>query len=120
MQNWPPVAGVETQNRDAAIQPFAGEAPIVTDSAPALANVAYLQLCALTTTGITPFVTATHTAAQAVIAAANATTGEGAPYYDAGKFNHEAITWPASLNTLALRKAYLNGTMIKVGHLLPN
>ena len=48
---------------------LAGDAPVTTDAAPALADVTKYQLLALTATGVTPFVVATHTADQAVIAA---------------------------------------------------
>lgn len=30
--------------------------------------------------------------------------GKYAPYYKGGQFNHEALVWPASINTLALRQ----------------
>lgn len=99
-------------------QLFAGEAPIITDSAVALADVTQYQLIAVTATGVTPFVVGTHTAPQAAIAAIAGTTGKQIPYYDAGKFNHEAITWPGSLDTLAKRKNALHGTPIFVGHLI--
>jgi hypothetical protein len=115
---WPPVAGNDGQSRAAATQPFAGEAPIVTDSAPALAAVAYLQVCALTPTGITPYVDATHSRDQLVVAAVAAAIGEGCPFYAAGKFNHAALTWPAEYDTLAKRKALCVGSMIHVAGLL--
>jgi hypothetical protein len=117
---YPLRAGNQSQDATLRVQPFAGEAPIITDSAPALAGIAYLQACALTPTGITPYVDATHNKSQLVIAAATTTIGQRTPYYDAGKFNHEAVTWPAEYNTWQKRQAFVSGTMIKVGHLKPD
>lgn len=121
MATWPPLAGNDSQTRAAVTQPFAGEAPIITDSAPALAGVAYLQLCYLLPTGITPYdpEDEDHTDLQKLcVAAVTTTTGKQAPYYTAGKFNHEAMTWPAALDTFAKRKDAVMGTMIQLGHLI--
>lgn len=98
-------------------QLWIGEAQIVSDSAPALDDIDKYQVCALTDTGITPFVVADHTANQAVVAAQPAVTGAQTPYWNAGKFNHEALVWPVELDTLPKRKAFLIGTMLGVGHL---
>lgn len=35
--------------------------------------------------------------------------------YTAGFFNHAALAWPASLDTLEKRKTAFQGTMIKIG-----
>lgn len=107
----------------AAPQLFAGEAPIITDSAPALADITKWQLCALLPTGIRPFV---HTGTPAtdddprtaVIAAIGVVSGKQCGYYDAGKFNHAVVTWPAALDTLPKRKAAMHGSMLQFGHLI--
>lgn len=105
-------------------QLFAGEAPIITDSAPALAPITKWQLCSLQPTGIRPFV---HTGTPAsdddprtavISAVAAAAAGQQVPYYDAGKFNHEVVGFPAALNTLPKRKAALHGSMLHFGHLI--
>lgn len=104
-------------------QLFAGEAPIITDSSPALADVQKWQLLSLTATGVRPFV---YTGAPetdddprtAVLAAVEATTGKQVPYYDAGKFNWEVCVFPAALDTLPKIKAALQGSMLKFAHLI--
>jgi len=53
-------------------------------------------------------------AAQAIDATSADATG---PVYLGGYFNHEALTWPASVNTLALRKAACQGSGIYVREL---
>lgn len=102
----------------AAVQLFAGEAPVITDSAPALVDIVKHEVLALMPTGVTPFVTATHTAEQAVIASHAATAGQQLSYYQAGRFNHAALVWPADLDTLAERKALVAGSMLSMGHLI--
>jgi len=113
-------------DRDVSIgvppQIFIGEAPIITDSAPALAAIAQWQLCVLLPTGITPYVTATHTGdalRKIVIAQLAVAIGLQCPYYTAGKFNHNLVIWPAALSTYALRKEFVEGTMIQIGHAKP-
>lgn len=102
----------------AAPQLFAGEAPIITDSAPALVDIRKWELCSLTVTGVTPYVDGTHEPASAVISAVAVTAGKQCPYYDAGKFNHEAVIFPAALDTLPKRKAAMHGSMLHFGHLI--
>lgn len=106
----------------APFQLWIGEAPIITDSAPStIAALPMYALAALTATGIVAFVPGTHTGKDAVITAVEIKAiGQAVPYYDAGKFNHEAIVWPAgaALDTLEERKVLLNGSMLRVGHLL--
>lgn len=116
--DYPTIAGSDLQTPPSIKQLFAGEAPIMSDSSVALATITQYQLCALTSTGITPFVSGTHTGPQAVVAGIGGATNARIGYYDAGKFLHEAITWPAGVTTLAARKALVQGSMIKVGHLL--
>ncbi len=123
MPSYPPIAGQDSQSASAPTQPFAGEAPIITDSAAALAAIVQYEACALTPTGITPYVDATHTKDQLVIAgnaAAAAGAGYRVGYYTSGKFNHEVVTWPAEYDTWLKRKAFVAGTNINIGHLLPN
>jgi hypothetical protein len=99
-------------------QLFAGEAAVITDSAPALANMAQHTVAALTATGITPFVSATHKADQMVITSQPVTTGQQCPYYQAGRFNHAALVWPGDLDTLVKRKLACAGTGLSMGHLV--
>lgn len=101
----------------APFQLFAGEAEVITDSAPALAAVTKYQVLALTNTGVTPFVAGTHTGQQAVISAVDqATVGGTVPYYQSGRFIAAALIWPATINTLALQKALLIGSGLSLGH----
>lgn len=102
-------------------QLFVGEAPIITDSAKsAVAAIDIYTLCALMPDGtLTPYVVATHQPKQAVINTIAVTKiGQATPYWQAGRFNHKAINWPAGtdLDTLDERKALLIGSMLSVGH----
>jgi hypothetical protein len=96
---------------------FAGDEPPKSDAAPALATFVKYEVAALTATGVATFVVGTHTAAQLVIVAQPVDTiGKQCAYYNAGKFNHEALVWPnnAALDTYAERRAFCTGT-VKVG-----
>lgn len=105
-------------------QLFAGEAPIITDSAPVItAPVAKWELCALTPTGIRPFVFTNTPATDddprlAVLSAIDGAVGKQVPYYDAGKFNYAVCKFPAALDTLPKIKAALQGSMLKFAHLI--
>ena len=113
--------GVDIVATRAGVAPlFIGAAQICADSAPSLvASIKKYELVALTPTGITTFVVGTHSADQAVIASQPITKiGQACPYWNEGHFNDAAIAWPvnAALDSLAKRKAFLNGTNLKVGH----
>lgn len=120
---YPVLAGYQSEGVVAGLEGiFIGDAPIVTDSAPALAAIQQWQLCVLLATGITPYVPATHTTAapdKLVVAQVAAGIGKQCPYYVAGAFNHNLMVWPASLNTYALRKEAVLGSMIVIGHAKP-
>lgn len=100
---------------------FAGDEPPKSDSAPSLvASLAKYEVAALTATGVTTFVPGTHTAAQLVIVAQPVTAiGQAVPYFNAGKFNHAVLVWPAgtTLDTYAERRAFCTGT-VKVGKII--
>lgn len=103
-----------------SLQLFAGEAPIITDSAPALEDIRQYEVVALTETGVRKLhATAPADPGQAVVIAAQAVkAGQQCPYWDAGKFNHAALIWPETLDTLPKRKAFVHGTMLHMGHLI--
>lgn len=87
--------------------------------AEAVANVSF-TLSGATLTGANaaedvPSGNAVAIAAQAVAAA---TPGSWLPVYIGGAFNHEALVWPAGMNTLAQRKLLFAGTPIHVTQLL--
>jgi hypothetical protein len=106
----------------APVHLFTGDAEVLGDSAPALANIAQYQVCVLLATGVTPYVPATHTTAapnKLVIAQVAVVSGARAPYWTHGDFNHNLLGWPASLSTLALRKEAVLGSGIRVGHEKP-
>lgn len=116
---FPLLAGFQQEGTMAApLQLWAGEAPIIDESSNALAAITQYQLIAVTDTGVTPYVVATHVPAQAAIAQIGGAIGARIPYWNAGKFNHSTVIWPASLTTLAQRKAFLNGTMLHPAHLI--
>lgn len=120
---YPRLAGyVDVATKDAPVGLFTGHAQPLTDSAPALANIAQWQLCVLTDTGVTPYVVATHGSIvpdKLVIAQVGVLSGQQCPYYIGGDFNHNLIVWPAGVNTYALRKALVAGSMIMIGHAKP-
>lgn len=108
-------------------QLYAGEAPIVTNWAPALADLDKYQVVLLTPTGLseawdmdgngaigTPGVVLPPVGVNAVITAQPALSGQKCPYFAAGAFNHELLVWPAALDTLAKRKAFFGSSPIQV------
>lgn len=107
--------------RAAPFQLFVGGVDVAYDSGIADAAIQKYQLIAILATGhVTPFVPGTHTGAQAAVAAQPAAINESCPYFLSGRFNHEAIKWPAgtALDTYVERKALLVGCKIQVGHLV--
>lgn len=116
------LAAFEQVGTSVPFQLWIGEAQVINDSAASDAAIQKYQVCALVGgTTITPFVPGTHTGAQVVIASQPASgAGVQVPYWDAGKFNHEALIWPAgtALDTYAERKALLTGTQVRIGHLV--
>lgn len=104
-------------------QLWIGGAPVITDAAASgVAAIKKYELVALLDDNtVITFVPGTHTAAQAVIAAQAAySVGQAVPYWNAGRFNHEAVQWPAgtAFDTYGKRKAFLNGTMLHASHLI--
>jgi hypothetical protein len=93
-------------------QLLAGEGPVITDSAPALDTMAKYSLGALTATGVTPWITGTHTAAQAVLVLQPTASGSTCQYAHTGIFNDALITWPAgaAIDSYAKRRAFFTGT----------
>ena len=119
---YPRLAGSRDQSVNPVVGLFTGDAEVRTDSAPALAAIAQYQVCVLLATGVTPYVPATHTTAapnKLVIAQVAVASGAQAPYYLSGEFNHNLLVWPAALNTYALRKEAVLGSLIQIGHAKP-
>lgn len=118
---YPILAGSRDGSAAAPAQLFAGDGPVVTDSAPALANIAQWEVCVLLANGVTPYVPATHTTAapdKLVVSQVAVTSGQQCPYYTAAPLNHAVLKWPASLDTLAKRKEAFQGSMIVINHLI--
>lgn len=106
--------------RGGPFQLWIGGAPVVTDAAIAAVDVQKYELVALVNNQIVRFVPGTHEAKQMVLAAQPVVAGQSLPYWKAGRFNHEAVIWPAgtAFDTYAERQAFLTGTMLMVGHLI--
>jgi hypothetical protein len=105
-------------------QLLAGDTPIKTDAAPALADITKYMLIAIRPTGVTPWVHGTDTAANAALSMQPAVSGAQCPYAYAGVFNDALIvaysgygTPNAAIDTYAERRAYFTG-QFRVGHLL--
>lgn len=105
---------------------FAGDAPVVTDWANATTNsstsFAKFEVVAIdrATNSIIKHVpggTGDQVKAVAVLAQPIpiSTTAARIPFFVGGFFNHEILTWEASLTTLEKRKAALVGTMLFAG-----
>lgn len=112
--------------RGAPFQLWIGGAQSVTDAAIAAVafqkyEIAALDKAAGATLGqLVRFVPGTHAADQAVVVAQPVTAGQSTPYWMEGRFNHEALIWPAgtAFDTYLERKAFFTGTILKVGHLI--
>jgi hypothetical protein len=116
------IAGAATYAGLTPQQLLAGDMPMKTDAGAAAADITKYQLCALLAAGtLTPFVTGTHTAAQAVLAMQAALTGQQCVYAHTGIFNDAIVTWPAgaALDTYVERRAFFTGTF-KVSKLYPS
>lgn len=111
-------------------QIFAGEAPIVTGNAVALADLDKYQVVLLTATGLsetwdwdgsgtigTAGVVLPPVGTNAVITAQAGLSGASVPYFSSGHFNHALLVWPAALDTLAKRKAFFASSPIQVGEI---
>ena len=101
------------------VQLFAGEGPIITDGGTVGVAFTKYQVIAIRSADglLVPFdPTAEDTGAEIAIGIANeaGVVGATAPYYRAGVFNHEALTWPASLTTLAQRKAAFERSQVVI------
>lgn len=122
---YPRLAGDRDSASAAPPQIFVGDSEIITDSAPALAAITQFQVCVLTATGVTPLTDAMVTAAdpavvgKIVVAHVGVDSGKQCAYWSAAKLNHVLLGWPSSLDTYAKRKAFVQGTMIQVGHTNP-
>lgn len=118
-------------------QLFAGEAPIITDSAPLdpseTDGVNIYDVLALTNDGTVRRLIAADVPAsdpqdpptatadspfRLVVAAQGGQAGDNIPYYEAGTFNHEALNWPEELDTYQKRKLFCQGTAIRPRHLI--
>lgn len=117
------LAAFEAVGTRGSFQLWIGGAPVITDAGvSAVVSAKIYELMALLPDAtVTTFIVGTHVPNQAVIAAqAVYAIGQQVPYWNAGKFNHEAVQWPAgvALDSYAERKAFLIGTMLHVGHLI--
>lgn len=110
-------------------QIFAGEADIVTEGGAAGADIEIYQVIAknaagamvphdpTATTGTSPDEVPAPQSVAIGIAAQPAKSGQNVPYYIGGVFNHAALGWHASLDTLAKRQAVFDRTNIHIGNL---
>lgn len=77
----------------------------------ALTALTKWQIAALTATGVTAYVTGTHTPDMAVIVMNDAAVGKAVNFVTEGEgFNVDSLTWPAAVNTYALRLEFAQKT----------
>lgn len=102
-------------------QIFAGEADIVTDGGEVAVAFDRYQVIAKNAAGkLVPFDPTTPDTPEATaigIANEAGVVGTYAPYYIGGVFNHEALKWPAAVDTLLKRQAVFDRTNIHIGNL---
>jgi|SRR6476620_11121445 hypothetical protein len=117
--------GVEDAGRFDQFDLYAGIGPEATTEmqvADATA-IEQFQVLALVSNKLVPYDPAATTPVQTAFAIAAqpmdaATPGKFIPVFVAGGFNHEALVWPAALDTLAERQAAFAGSPIYVQQLL--
>lgn len=123
-------AGSSKLSLGAAIQLFAGEAPVTTNRAEGgtsvdLAQYSIIAIVADKIVAYDPDDTAGAEVAAGILATPLDTTvatgaaGSWAPYYTGGDFNHDALVWPDDVDTLAERRAVFAPTStIKISALV--
>jgi len=116
------LAGNGTQGGYEPFHLFAGEKEIVTGQRGVPANTAFEQFeVAVDNAGVLAKYTGQADVTLVVVAqpiASSATPPAMAPVYLSAFFNHEALVWPAAVDTLAERQAAFHGSEIEVGRLL--
>lgn len=111
------LAGNEDLGSWAPTQIFSGEADIVTDGEPVGVAFAKYQVIARNDAGqLVPWDPAGTGGAALAMGIANeaGVVGTYAPYYCGGVFNPDALVWPASVTTLAAKKAAFSRTNIQI------
>lgn len=114
------LAGGSTYGPMTPQQLLAGDTDIKTDAGAAAADITKYQLCALLAGGtVTPYVVASHNAAQAVLAMQPALTGQQVPYAYQITVNDALVSWPvgAAIDSYAKRRAFFTG-LFRVGKLI--
>lgn len=115
------LAGDTTLGTLTPVQLYAGEAPIISNHITAASGVAFgkYEVYAMDATGkaikYDPTATAgtAPTFAKGIFAQAIAAGAVG-PVFEAGAFNHAALTWHASLTTFDARRAAFMGSDIHI------
>lgn len=101
---------------------FAGSAPITTNRAQVSVALDQYEVIAIVGDAIVAWNPAGvdgSEVAAGILAVATTAESEWAPYYTGGDFNHEALVWPAAIDTLAERRAAFSHTgTIKISALV--
>lgn len=114
-----PTAGNVDLGAYTPVQLFAGSSEVITDNyAVGAADLAAYQVVALDgnnkLVALNPAASDTTKVAVGITCYACAQNAAGAAIYVGGDFNVAALDWPASLTTLAARKAVFQRTKITV------
>lgn len=123
MQSYIPTAGNRDLGTFTPVELFAGSADVVTDTFPVGADLETYQVFAVNAAGaaVPHDPTASDGTEKAVGITCFAVTlsaGGHVSGYIGGDFNHEALKWHASLDTLAERKAAFLRTNIAIKSLI--
>lgn len=118
------LAGNEDLGSWAPTQIFSGEADIVTDGLTVGAAVKQYEVIAMPTSGanlgkMVPWNPAGTDGSQSPIGISlfAGAVGQSVPYYCGGVFNPDALVWPASVTTIAAKKAAFVRTNIQISTL---
>lgn len=116
------LAGSSTLELTPAPNLFAGSAPITTNRAQVSVALDQYEVIAIVGDEIVAWnpdgVDGSEVAAG-ILATATEVGSGWAPYYTGGDFNHEALVWPAAIDTLAERRAAFSHTgTIKISALV--
>jgi hypothetical protein len=95
---------------------WAGEAPITTNHYTLTIDVVKYQVVSINAAD--QIVAFDATLPKAAVASQPALAGDTIAFFDGGFFNHDALVWPAALDTFPERRAAIPAGTLKIGTIL--